>query len=346
MPTLIYSPLFLEHGDPSHPENRRRLEAIMAHLESSGWLDRLTPLDFGPATVEQIAWLHEEDYIETVAEVCEEGGGAFTMDTLATSQTYAAAALAVGGCIAAAEAAVAGKSPRSMCLVRPPGHHAYEYGAFGFCFFNNVALAAEAALQSGLTRVAIVDFDVHHGNGTQDMFYHRRDVLYVSLHELPLFPGTGSLDEVGVEDGAGFTINLPLLAGACDRHYATAFDEVIVPALDAYQPELLLVSAGYDAHHSDLLAHMNLSLEAYYRMSKTLVGAAERHAQGRIVIVLEGGYDLDWLPRSVDNTLRALAGEGPLDFADIPLAPHAAEIARVNDALDHVITTHKNRLSL
>ena len=199
MTGIVYDDLFLEHGEVWHPENRQRLEITMDHLREAGWLERLVSLEFGPAAPQQVAWLHDEDYVGTVAEMSELGGGAFDADTIATSHTYAAAMLAAGGAIAAAGAAISDAPARSICLLRPPGHHALAHRAMGFCFFNNAALAAEAALREGAQRVAIVDFDVHHGNGTQDTFYRRRDVLYVSLHETPLYPGTGTLDEVGVE---------------------------------------------------------------------------------------------------------------------------------------------------
>jgi acetoin utilization deacetylase AcuC-like enzyme len=343
---LIYDDLFLAHGVDWHPEKGERLSAIMSRLEDSGAMSRLVPLEFEAASLEQVAWLHDEDYIEMLAEVSGRGGELFPPDTVATAKTYEAAMLAAGGCIAAALASLSDGPMRSLCLVRPPGHHALAHRPMGFCFFNNIALAAEAVLRNGLERVAIVDFDVHHGNGTQDMFYHRREVLYISLHERGIFPGTGSLDEVGVEDGAGFNINIPLESGACDEHYQRACEQVIGPALDEFQPQLLLVSAGYDAHHSEQLAHMNLSIRAFHEMTRILVEASKRHADGRLVIVLEGGYNLQWMPLGIENTLLALAGEPSLEVADDPRPVHQLQITRVEDALEHVIATHRERLGL
>lgn len=248
--------------------------------------------------------------------------------------------------MAAARAALRDEPARALCLVRPPGHHAGASYAHGFCFFNNAALAAEAAVRAGAERVAIVDFDVHHGDGTQDIFYHRRDVLYVSLHQTPLFPGSGSLDEVGVEQGAGFNINIPLLQGTNDTHYTRAFSEVVVPALDEFRPGLLVVSAGYDAHYADPLAHMNASAGLYHALGRLLVAAATRHCAGRMVVVLEGGYDLTWLPRCVENTLRALDDAEPGDFGDQPPPTHPQQAARVDEALEHVCAVHRERLGL
>ena len=343
---LVTHKLLLEHGEDHHPESRRRLAAILGRLLDSGWLDRLTPLQFAPATLEELAWVHDEDYIESLQAACARGGEFFPPDTVATAATFEAASLAAGGCIAAARAAVSGDCCQSLCLVRPPGHHALPYRPLGFCFFNNVALAAEAALAEGLERVAIVDFDAHHGNGTQDAFYHRRDVLYISLHETPLFPGTGTLDEVGVEEGAGYNVNLPLLAAAGDAQYRRAFEQVVIPALADYRPQLVLVSAGYDAHHADSIAHLGLTSAAFHWMTLMLRAAADLCAGGRIVAVLEGGYHLDWLPIGVENSLRALAGEAPVDVPDQAPPLHGAMQQRLNEALETAIETHKTRLAL
>ncbi len=346
MTGIIYDELFLTHGEPWHPENRQRLEAVMAHLEHTGWLPRLEAVAFTPARVEQVAWLHEQEYIESLAEISRAGGDWLTTDTYATADTYAVALLAVGGVLAAVAGALSDAPTRSLCLVRPPGHHAGAARAMGFCFLNNAALAAEAALRRGLERVAIVDFDVHHGNGTQDLFYHRRDVLYLSLHETPLYPGTGTLDEVGVEAGAGYTINVPLLQGAGDSHCAALCERLVVPALDEFRPQLLVVSAGYDTHHADPLAHLRFTAASYHALTAALVGVADRHCAGRLVVALEGGYNLVWLPPCIENTLLALEGEAPRALDDIAPELHPTQLARVDEALEHVITTHRTRLGL
>jgi acetoin utilization deacetylase AcuC-like enzyme len=352
---VIFDDLFLAHGSPSHPENRGRLDAIWAHLEATGYDLKLLELPFGPATVEEVAWLHDPDYLELLREECERGDGFFAPDTVVSPETYDAALLAAGGCMDAVEIAldavdVPGSDvalPKSiLCLVRPPGHHALRDRPMGFCFLNNAALAAQRAISRGLDRVAIVDFDAHHGNGTQDAFYHRRDVLVISLHEHGLFPGTGSLDEVGVERGAGFTLNLPMLPGATDEHYRRAFEAVVLPALDTYRPELILLSAGYDGHHRDPLTRLNLTAEAYHFMVASVAQVADRHAAGRVVVVLEGGYDEDALCWGIENTVRALEGEPPGRFPDAAPPLHPSAALRIAEALDVVINTHCSRLGL
>lgn len=352
---LIFDDLFLAHGSPSHVENRGRLDAVWAHLEATGYDLKLLELPFASATVEEVAWLHSPDYLDLLREECERGGGFFGPDTVVSPETYAAAMRAAGGCMDAVEMVldavdVPGAElslPRStLCLVRPPGHHALRDGPKGFCFLNNVALAAQRAISRGLDRVAIVDFDAHHGNGTQEAFYHRRDVLVISLHEHGLFPGTGSLDEVGVERGAGFTLNLPLLPGAGDEHYRRAFEAVVLPALDTYRPQLILLSAGYDGHHRDPLAHLNLTAETYHFMVASVAQVADRHAEGRLVVVLEGGYDEEALSWGVENTLRALEGEPAGNFEDAAPDLHPSASLRIAEALDVVINAHRSRLGL
>jgi acetoin utilization deacetylase AcuC-like enzyme len=350
---FVYDDIFLAHGVPWHPENPRRLEATLEHLKATGWLDRMTRLPFEAATVGQLSWLHQPFYVEDLQEHCASGGGSYVPDTVATEHTFEAATMAVGGCMAAVVAALKSTgaeddaSPRrSFCLVRPPGHHALAERPMGFCFLNNAALAAERALREGLSRVAIVDFDVHHGNGVQEMFYDRRDVLYISLHESGRYPGTGSLDEVGVEEGAGYTINMPLLPGAMDEHYVGALERVAIPALEEYQPELLLVSAGYDAHHLDHLSYSNLTVRAYHQMTSLLVAAAAKHCEGRMVVVLEGGYHDEALRRGVENTLRAMVGEPALETDDQAPELHPNQRETIEQSLEHVVETHRTRLGL
>jgi len=233
-----------------------------------------------------------------------------------------------------------------LALVRPPGHHATPRLAMGFCYLNNVAIAARLAQDLGRRRVAILDFDVHHGNGTQELFYHRRDVLYTSIHEHGLFPGTGSYDEVGVEEGAGYTINVPLVRGAGDAHYARVMQELLAPALREFQPDLILVSAGYDPHHAEPLAEMDCSARAFYDWTALLARTADETCAGRLVLVLEGGYSLTWLGPCVENSLRALLGRGPSDIADRSAEPHPGQREMIENALELVLKTHRERLGL
>lgn len=348
MTGLVYDDIFLEHGEPWHPENFRRLEAIMGRLEEVGLRARMTELPTRGAEVEEVCWLHDEDYVEDLEALSAAGGGALDLDTIATELTYEAALVAAGSCIDAARAVVRGEVTNAFCLVRPPGHHARPPQGMGFCFFNNVALAAEALLRDGLERVAIVDYDCHHGNGTQEMFYHRGDVLYISLHQHPLYPGTGSVDEVGVDEGVGRNLNIPLPPQAQDAHYVRAFEEIVLPALAQYEPEALLVSTGYDGHFRETLVQMSLTADGFYRMSRYLVEAAEELCEGRQVVVLEGGYDLEiGLPESAEATACALLGDpAEAGWHEPDAPPHERATDRVREALSAVIELHRKRLWL
>jgi len=342
----IYNPLFLEHGPPWHPENAQRLEAIIERLHGSGQWQQLHHLEFGPATGEQVSWVHDPYYIEYVQDLSQSGGGPLDPDTEATQQTYAAAMLAAGGCIKATEALMNGEVDAALCLVRPPGHHAGVDQARGFCFFNNVAIATEAARRCGALRVAIVDFDAHHGNGTQEIFYHRGDVLYISLHQSPFYPGTGTVDEVGVDEGAGTTINIPVPDNTRDQHYWRACQELIGPALSNFTPDIILVSAGYDAHWKDPLTGLGLTAAGFYQMTHFALQTAQHLCPGRLGLILEGGYHLPSLALSVENTVLALAEEPMLEEEEIPPPLHSAQAERINQYLDHAITTHRRRLNL
>ena len=342
----IYDSLFEQHGIPYHPENGTRLAAIVDHLKQVGLWQELEHLQFTPATAEQVGWVHKHDYIDYIRSLSERGGGALDLDTQATEETYRAAMLAVGGCMAATEAVIAGKLHSAICLVRPPGHHALPNQGMGFCFFNNVAIAAEAALRADLDRVAILDFDAHHGNGSQDIFYSRGEVLYFSIHQSPAFPGTGSLDEVGVDAGAGRTINVPLPQGARDQHYLRAWRQIAVPALNAFRPEIVLISAGYDAHWRDPLVNMQMTADGFYRLMQETCAAAVDLCEGRLVVVLEGGYNLDALALSVENTILALRGREIREHDEEPPPLHPDQDERVTQYLDHAIEQHRQRLGL
>ena len=342
----VFDELFLEHGESWHVESRSRLEAAVARLRRSGLWDELEEVPALPASDEQLAWVHEPDYIEDLRLICQGGGGWLGGDTVATAATFGAAAVAAGSCMWAARLVVEGGMDSVLCLVRPPGHHALPNRAMGFCFFNNAALAAEMALALGLSRVAILDWDVHHGNGTQDIFYARGDVLYVSIHEHGLYPRTGTVDEVGVDAGIGRTINLPLPDGALDRHYLRAVDEVAIPVLRRYRPELLIVSAGYDGHTTDPLANHVLTADGYHQLATRAQVMADELCGGHLLVVLEGGYCLDALAHCLENTALALLGRPPL--APDPVVPnvHPTAVARVDDYLDQLIAVHRARLDV
>ncbi len=312
MPTgLIHDERFLRHDTgPRHPERPDRLRAITAMLRATGLWDKLAHLPFHPASIVHVDWVHAEAYIERVRLMCERGEAWIdTPDSAICPESYEVALLAAGGVIAAVDAVMLGRCDNAFCAVRPPGHHAEHGRSMGFCLFNNVALAAERLLRDHkLERIAIVDFDVHHGNGTQHTFEERADVLFISIHEHPryLYPGTGYEHERGRGPGEGFTLNVPLLPHGGDEEYRKAFEERILPALEAYRPQALLVSAGFDAAAADPLAHMEVSADGFEWMTRRLRETAQKHCAGRLISTLEGGYDLEALSEGVRRHIEVL----------------------------------------
>ena len=307
----VYDRYFHRHQTgPEHPERPERLEAIVAALAEADLLEKMCPLTFGPASVEVLGWVHEPAYVDLVRLACAEGmtflGSA---ETVIGPESYEAARRAVGGVLAACAAVMAGRVGQAFCAVRPPGHHAEREQAMGYCLFNNVAVAAEYLVRRhGLERVAIVDWDVHHGNGTQHIFEERSDVLYISLHEAPgfLYPGSGYAHEAGRGPGAGYTLNVPIAPGSGDSAYHQAFVEKVLPRLETFAPQFVLISAGFDAAGADRTADINLEPQSYDWMTRELMAVAQRHCRQRIVSVLEGGYELASLARCAVAHVRAL----------------------------------------
>jgi len=307
---FVYDPIYLEHDIPDHPENARRLERILALLKESNISSRLVHLQPRPASMEELERVHSRRLITLVQRTAENGGGYLEPDTYVTPRSFEAAIMAAGGVIRAVEAVLSGEINNGFALVRPPGHHATPARAMGFCLFNNVAIAAHAALASGkVTRIFIADFDVHHGNGTQEVFAGDPRVFYFSVHQFPHYPGTGYWNEIGYGEGTGTVLNVPLLAGTGDAGYAAIFAELVWPLAERFAPELILVSAGYDAHWQDPLAQMHLSLAGYARLAQELVSMSRKLCDGRTVWTLEGGYNLDTLAYGVLNSFYALVGE-------------------------------------
>ena len=330
----IYDPIYLEHDQPSHPENARRLRRILQVLEDEGMLARLVLLEPRPATPQELERVHAPALIERVRSVAQSGGGNLDPDTYVSPRSFEAALMAAGGLVRGVEAVLAGEIANGFALVRPPGHHATATRSMGFCLFNNVAVAARAALaDERVERVFIADFDVHHGNGTQDTFAADPDVFYFSSHQYPYYPGSGNWSETGHGPGAGTLLNVPLPAGVGDAGYAQVFAELVWPLAERFRPDLILVSAGYDAHWSDPLAMMSLSLTGYAWMGRELVYMAEQLCGGRILFTLEGGYQLDVLAYGVLDTFYALLGEetvaDPLGRAPGPETPVETLIARL-----------------
>ena len=306
---IFRTALFREHDTGGHPENAGRLVAIDDALERQDLLRDRPGIPFTAAPDEALARVHDPRYIAGVREFASRGGGWLDADTAVGPNSVDIAALAAGAAIAAVDAALDDQAKRGFVLGRPPGHHATPTRGMGFCIFNTVAVAAAHALSRGVDRVLIVDWDVHHGNGTQDAFYDSDLVLFCSIHQWPLYPGTGAVTERGSGRGLGYTINVPLAAGADDDAYADTFEQVIVPAGGAFRPQLVLISAGFDAHADDPLGGMLVTAEGFGDLAHRVIEVAANHADGRVVAVLEGGYDPQALAASVVATLAALDGD-------------------------------------
>ena len=317
----VYDPVFLEHDRPGHVERRERLSATMQLLAQKELLGKLVEVQATLVPMEHLLAVHHEDYVKRAKEVAEGGGGNLDSDTYLNGRSYEVALTAAGGMLNLVDAILDGKADNGFALVRPPGHHALPGRGMGFCLFNNVAVGAAYALNhKGLSRVLIADFDLHHGNGTQEAFYSTDQVLYFSTHQYPYYPGTGHWSEIGVGQGEGFSVNVPLPPGVGDEGYERVFDEILYPVAERFRPELILVSAGYDAHWADPLGMMQLSSTGYGHLTETLKQIADEVCDGRLALTLEGGYDLEALSHSIAATLQTLMG-GEIDDPLGP-APH------------------------
>lgn len=310
---LIWSTDFQRHDTGNHPECPERIIALERALSNAGMFTDRPVYDPLPATTDHITAVHAPALMERVQRTAANGGAWMDPDTYVSAESYEIALLAAGAAVQAVDLVMTAAERRVFSLARPPGHHAEKNREMGFCLFNNVAVAARHARDAhGLSRVAIVDWDVHHGNGTQAIFWDDPGVLFVSLHQFPYFPGTGAAGERGSGRGEGYTVNVPLPAGSDEAVYRSAFDDIVLPALDAYQPELLMISAGFDAHVDDPLADMRLTTGSFAYMASALADCATRWCDGRLVLVLEGGYNLQALGDSVVTTIQALDGHHPL----------------------------------
>ena len=306
---FVYHEEYLEHDTgPEHPERSDRLKSIVEHLQKSGTMNNLRQLRPSPASLDWIQKVHPPSYIQMIERRCLTGETVLDSgDTHACKASYRVAMLAAGGVLRAIDEVIQGNVPRVFCAVRPPGHHAETQTVMGFCLFNNVAIGARyAQLKHGVERVAILDWDVHHGNGTQEIFWTDPSVLYISTHQYPLWPGTGASNEVGEDAGKGFTLNCPMRPGSGEKEILEAFNTLIMPALHKFRPELLIISAGFDAHKDDPLANINLTEESFAKMTELASEIASKYSGGRIVSVLEGGYNLQALARSVETHLKVL----------------------------------------
>ncbi|MEO8903692.1 MAG: histone deacetylase [Polyangiaceae bacterium] len=305
---LVDDPVFCEHLAPAgHPERPERLHAARAAIAHAELDLRRLDLATRRATDDELVRVHAQQYLHTLGQAAGRSGY-FDEDTFYSAESVDAARAGAGAALVLTDALLDERADFGLALVRPPGHHARPNGAMGFCLLNNVAVAAAHARARGVERVAIVDFDVHHGNGTQEMFYADPSVLYVSLHQSPLYPGSGATDERGSGDGRGYTVNVPLSAGATDATYGAAIERIVAPVLETYRPGLLLFSAGFDAHQRDPLAQMDMTAAGFQALVRRTLAAL---APGvRVGLILEGGYDLIGLGQSLGATLEGL-GAGP-----------------------------------
>ena len=307
---FVYDERFLAHdAGPHHPERRERLESTIDHLRREAWFDALRPVPASPCDRAWLETVHDRELVDRARESCRRGLPYLDVaDVGICPDSYDIALLAAGGALALADGVASAEIDNGFALSRPPGHHAERNVALGFCLFNNVAIAARyLQREHGLDKILILDWDVHHGNGTQHTFEPDPSVLYVSTHQYPYYPGTGAASEDGEGRGRGATLNCPMPAGAGDRDYERAFMERILPKIDAFAPQAVIISAGFDAHAEDPLAHIMLSTGFFAWMTERMLEVAERHADGRLISILEGGYNTDVLPLCVAAHLELLS---------------------------------------
>ena len=355
---FVYDPFERNHSFPGHPECRERMESAWALLEADGILDSLTRLPNSVAPLEPVLAVHNAAYVEQLQAICQgigesasngngtvfgRGSSALWLDpdTYVLGASWEAGLRAVGGLLQLTGAVMNGAAANGLAMVRPPGHHARPRGAKGFCLFGNVAVAARHAQQyHGAERVLIVDFDVHHGNGTEEMFYDDPTVLFISIHQYPHYPFSGSMDEAGYGPGEGFNVNVPFPSGVGDAGYLAALRQLVDPLAREFKPDAIFLSAGFDGHWMDPLSGHRVSVGGYATMVEELLALAQALCGGRLVCTLEGGYDLDALPHCILSTLRVLSRSpaGASDpFGAVEGNPHAA---------DKVISAVKRRLGI
>jgi acetoin utilization deacetylase AcuC-like enzyme len=332
---VVIDPRYLEHDTGAgHPERPERIAALLPVVEAAG--DRLTRVPPRLASGDELALVHDGAYVDEVAATQDKPWFAFDADTPTSPRSCATARLAAGGFLALLDAVMRGEVRNGFAFVRPPGHHAERHRAMGFCLFNNVAVGAEyLRRRHGLRRILIMDWDLHHGNGTQHMFEDDPGVLYVSTHQYPYYPGTGAVEEVGRGAGEGYTVNLAFPAGCGDAEYRDAFARIIEPIAQQYQPECVLISAGFDAHVRDPLGGMQVTEAGFKAMARVLLGIARDHAGGRCAAILEGGYDLAAIRVSASEVLTQMQGD------DQPIPPPAPVHDRAAALIERVRNIHR-----
>ena len=325
---IIYHSDYLKHDTGLHPENKERLISTVSYLKKTGLLDKLELIKPRRAELNELQYIHHLDHIEKVRR-SSEIKLQLDPDTILSTESYDVARLAAGGAITAVDA-VLDNVENSFALVRPPGHHATPVRGMGFCLFNNVAIAARHAQKKGLKRVLIVDWDVHHGNGTQEAFYDDPSVLYFSTHQFPHYPGTGWIDEVGKGEGMGYNINVPLPAGTDDTGFVAAFEEILLPAALEFSPDIVLISAGFDACTGDGLAGMKMTTQGFAVLASIVKSIAKESCDGKLAAVLEGGYNIVLLPEAIAYVLEVFLGKEALGRDESALSQ------QVRDRLEEV----------
>ncbi len=305
---IVYHEDFLLHTS-NHPEYKGRLTSIMDLLNKDKMFAQIAKIEPTPATVEEVALVHKKEYIVSLEEKINEGFNNLDLDTYLTPHSFRVALLSVGGTLTALREVMSGRKKVCFSLGRPPGHHAEPERGMGFCLFNNIAIAALVAQKEfDLKRILIIDFDVHHGNGTEKVFYDSSNVLFVSVHQSAAYPGTGGIADLGVGNGYGYNINIPLPPGCSDVEYDKVFRHIIIPLADRYEPELIMISAGYDGYRDDPLANMGLTVNGYANITQHIKKIADKHCEGKMVFSLEGGYHLDGLAKSFLATMKVVIG--------------------------------------
>lgn len=322
---LIDQSYFEHENPPGHPETKERLDAIEQELLKRDLKNSLIPIEAREASLIELTLVHDKGYIELV-EKLSKGGGFIDLDTYVSKATFVAASRAAGGVINAVDAVLQRSFDNCFCAVRPPGHHARPRIGMGFCIFNNVAIAARHLEKMGIERIAIVDWDAHHGNGTQEIFYEDKKVLYISFHQYPHYPGTGAAEEIGRGDGFGYNINFPLPPGSNWESYAAGLVKVVKPVLSEFKPQFILISAGFDSHQKDPLSELHLTDDNFADMTRGLKKISRESGAG-FAVVLEGGYDLRALGESATSVIEVLLDDGLFD----PLENHSVESALFND---------------